>query len=283
MLALLQAAVDRRAGAEEAGERVVPALPPRQGRLAIYDERTPVCHDFACEWLINPKVGDEWQPLRSKIVIYITEEGGDFFLVFVVDPGIPKRLREASYYQSIKAAALSGLRSETGTYLQTLVVIGERRWLILPHRDVEITSRWYKVVPNGDDQWEVLIFNDEEHGRRVLAAVDQYVEILTPELIAEAELIAAEAEAERDEQLIREADEAMEQQLIRKQMKQRPSTPPRTATASENGVREPGEMDGLPAYATPLARRRSRVVSGPRPTTGARSRRAPPCSMSGKD
>jgi len=105
--------------------------------------------------------------------------------VFVVDPGIPNRWREASYYQSIKAAALSGLRSETGTYLQTLVVIGERRWLILPHRDVEITSRWYKVVPIGDDQWEVLIFNDEEHGRRVLAAVDQYVETLTPELIAE--------------------------------------------------------------------------------------------------
>lgn len=181
---------------------------PGKGGCAIYDERPPVCRDFACEWLINPKVGDEWQPLRSKIVIYITEEGGEFFLVFVVDPGIPNRWREASYYQSIKAAALSGLRSETGTYLQTLVVIGERRWLILPHRDVEITSRWYKVVPIGDDQWEVLIFNDEEHGRRVLAAVDQYVETLTPELIAE-------AEAEQDEQLIREADEAMEQQLIR--------------------------------------------------------------------
>ena len=28
---------------------------PGKGGCAIYDERPPVCRDFACEWLINPK------------------------------------------------------------------------------------------------------------------------------------------------------------------------------------------------------------------------------------
>jgi hypothetical protein len=44
---------------------------PGAGGCMIYDDRPPVCHGFACLWLVDPTLNDEWKPSHSKIVIHM--------------------------------------------------------------------------------------------------------------------------------------------------------------------------------------------------------------------
>jgi uncharacterized protein len=105
---------------------------PGHGGCSIYNERPPVCRDFACLWLINSTVGDEWYPARSKIIIVeATSE-----LRYFVDPRVPGRWRKEPYHSAIRANARRGL--STGEFF-TYVYVGSRRWVILPDEDVEIT------------------------------------------------------------------------------------------------------------------------------------------------
>ena len=54
------------------------------------------CRGFACGWLVNPAVGDEWFPARSKIVLRRESHGDIAILEFVVDPSYPDKWREGA-------------------------------------------------------------------------------------------------------------------------------------------------------------------------------------------
>jgi hypothetical protein len=72
------------------------ACSPGRG-CKIYDTRPKECRDFSCWWLINPDLGPEWKPERSKIVIVADEEN----LYLRCDPGFPEAWRKEPYYSTI--------------------------------------------------------------------------------------------------------------------------------------------------------------------------------------
>jgi hypothetical protein len=143
---------------------------PGNSGCTIYDARPPVCRGFYCEWLLEPKMGDEWRPTRAKMVV--CREGED--TIFNVDPDTPTRWREAPYYTQIKTQALAGLHRSSGTYFHTYVRVGERLWLILPDQNVELTGFAAHVVsPGGPGGWEVLGFTSMEDARQYIEKVNK--------------------------------------------------------------------------------------------------------------
>ena len=75
----------------------------------IYADRPQVCADFACAWLTDTGLGDEWKPDRSKIVIRMTDEGGGITYQYMIDPAYPNRWREEPFYSQIKHVAFAGI------------------------------------------------------------------------------------------------------------------------------------------------------------------------------
>jgi hypothetical protein len=125
---------------------------------SIYDTRPNECRSFNCGWLINPEFGDEWQPIRSKIVIRHVRDGDMSILVFHVDAGSPLTWREEPYYSQLKRLARSGL--EHNGWVN--IFVGKRLIVILPNKDVDC-GMWepsdkisYQMNWNGFD-WEVEV------------------------------------------------------------------------------------------------------------------------------
>jgi hypothetical protein len=98
----------------------------------IYDTRPQECRDFACLWLENRRLGPEWQPTHSKMVLYLIDGGAR--LIVHVDQGFPDAWRRPHYYQQLKAWARQWIR--TGPHVA--VRIGSRVIAILPDRDVDL-------------------------------------------------------------------------------------------------------------------------------------------------
>lgn len=98
----------------------------------IYADRPQECRDFACAWLENQQLGDEWQPIRSKIVLYFIDDGAR--LIAHVDSGSPNAWRERPYYEQLKAWSRRWFRSGP----KVVVRVGERIIAILPDADVDL-------------------------------------------------------------------------------------------------------------------------------------------------
>jgi hypothetical protein len=111
---------------------------PGEGGCSIYADRPLACRTYACQWLINPAtMGDEWRPTRAKMVVtYQRRTDGGYFLSVDVDPSVPDRWRQAPYYKKIKRASLLGL-TDRKRFI-TGVTVGNRHWIILPNKDVEL-------------------------------------------------------------------------------------------------------------------------------------------------
>lgn len=123
----------------------------------IYDSRPQECRDFACLWYESAVLGEEWKPIRSKIVLYLVD---DERLVAHVDPGSPNAWRADPFYAQLKEWSRRGMK--TGP--KVVVRVGERLFAILPDRDVDLGR-----VAKGDG-----IFIGERmtpEGRRYVAEV----------------------------------------------------------------------------------------------------------------
>jgi hypothetical protein len=111
---------------------------PGKGGCGIYPTRPETCRRFTCRWL-EGEFGDEWYPLKSKIVVrMIIIRPGTRVLDFNVDPAFPNRWREAPYYRKIKRQVIYGLTrpfEEGGFY--TRVVVGPRLFYLYPTREIE--------------------------------------------------------------------------------------------------------------------------------------------------
>jgi len=100
----------------------------------IYESRPNQCRSFNCEWLTNANIGDEWQPLRSKMIICHVRDGGMGKLAFHVDPGSPLSWRNEPHYSQLKRWARIGIEhNETLT-----IIIGKRVFLILADEDIDL-------------------------------------------------------------------------------------------------------------------------------------------------
>jgi len=75
----------------------------------IYAERPDGCRAFACGWLLDPSMPEEWRPDRSKLVV-MPDEDPEQVLV-LVDPGTPDAWRREPYQSSLRRRAVQALRA----------------------------------------------------------------------------------------------------------------------------------------------------------------------------
>lgn len=113
-----------------AGSWCAHCSPPRG--CTIYHTRPDECRDFACLWYDDATLDEAWKPIRSKIVLYMIDDGSR--LIAHVDPGTPDAWRRAPYYAQLRAWSKSGIRAGRSV----VVRIGERLIAILPDRDVDL-------------------------------------------------------------------------------------------------------------------------------------------------
>jgi hypothetical protein len=98
----------------------------------IYLDRPPECRSFACGWLVDPKLGEEWRPSRSRIVLVAQQ--GQNRLAAHVDPTRPDAWRREPFYGRLKEWARAAARVRG----QVVVYVGRRATVLLPDRDVAL-------------------------------------------------------------------------------------------------------------------------------------------------
>ena len=118
---------------------------------SIYESRPGVCRTFFCEWMMNPALGPDWKPEKSKFVMYTAPDGN---MTVAVDPATPAAWREARYYTDIKTNAAR--LADSGKMLT--VYTGLKLTVVLPDRNEEIG-----VLPPGK---MIRLWIRETAGRR---------------------------------------------------------------------------------------------------------------------
>jgi hypothetical protein len=133
---------------------------PGHGGCTIYADRPASCRGFACEWLVNRQLGDEWCPTQAKMFVHYNYDPlGKLGLYIMVDPSRPDAWRREPYHSHLKSWALNNLRAGR---MRVYVTVGPRSFLMLPDGAVEVTGKFHIVVPVGPDRWEARCFNSKE-------------------------------------------------------------------------------------------------------------------------
>jgi hypothetical protein len=94
---------------------------------SIYPRRPERCWDWHCQWLVDPRFGQHWYPLKSRIIVDVKIENGKPFVMFVVDPDYPNRWREEPWFSDIKTVARAGLDGRLGKPWTTVIVLKDKR------------------------------------------------------------------------------------------------------------------------------------------------------------
>ena len=117
---------------------------------------------------------DHWYPKKSKIIVVTSStRNGEPSVVFHVHDKYPLRWREEPYYPDIKRLATYGLHANTWV---TEVVVRDQLWIILPNKDILITSECFKVIQVAKNEWDVIQRNlDETDSRKPRLAGSQAV------------------------------------------------------------------------------------------------------------
>lgn len=113
-----------------AGKWCKHCAPPKG--CAIHADRPDECRQFTCGWLAMPELTDDWFPARSKIILFLSEEGKQ--LNAVVDPAAPSAWRQPIYYDQLRAWARQMAHGGPDVVVQT----GGRIVVMLPDRDVDL-------------------------------------------------------------------------------------------------------------------------------------------------
>ena len=118
----------------------------------IYRDRPEVCQAWNCGWLVWRWLGEEWYPLRSKIVISpnVSTDPRRSAIDVHVDPDYQDQWRKPEYLSQLRLLARWGLEGE----LKFTVIInieGFRKWVVLPNEDVAF-NRFQKVAKAAERQ-----------------------------------------------------------------------------------------------------------------------------------
>ena len=108
-----------------------PHCAPGRG-CGVYDTRPGECRSFQCGWLVDPKLGEEWRPSRSRIML--VSEAGSNRLAAHVDPARADAWRRAPFYTALKRWAQAAARQRG----QVVVYVGRQATVVLPDRDVPL-------------------------------------------------------------------------------------------------------------------------------------------------
>ena len=96
----------------------------------IYPDRPAQCRDFNCRYIYDPSLGEEWNPIRSHMVL--RTEGT--LLVVQVDHQRPDAWKREPYHAMLREFA----RRLYPRGNQIIVKIGARAVVVLPDRDVDM-------------------------------------------------------------------------------------------------------------------------------------------------
>lgn len=123
---------------------------------------------------MSPKVGHEWFPLLSHMILSLGVFNGVQCVTCTVDPDYPDVWKDAPYYQQLKAMSLRGLHVRSADEILLVHIrIHDRVWLVLPEKDIEITHGSYVVKLIGAGKWGVEQFDDTvQASERVNALLD---------------------------------------------------------------------------------------------------------------
>jgi hypothetical protein len=132
---------------------------PGSGGCTIHAKRPNICREYFCGWMLTRNVGDDWYPLRCHMVISLGKLGGIQTVTITVDGKYPRVWLEQGYHNQLRALALRGLRVESQENVHLVQVrCNNRVWLVLPDRDVEITTGSYIVKLVNQSEWDVEQF-----------------------------------------------------------------------------------------------------------------------------
>jgi hypothetical protein len=101
----------------------------------IWETRPQFCRDFVCTWILDPLLGDEWRPDRSKLVLNHLPTHN--VLVVMVDPGTPDAWRKEPYHSALRRIA--GKFAEMRHAVE--IVINHDTTVITPTREFHIGSK----------------------------------------------------------------------------------------------------------------------------------------------
>jgi hypothetical protein len=126
---------------------------PGRGGCTIYDSRPSSCRAFHCGWIVDARLGPEWQPLTSKMIA-VVEEAGQRIAVHV-DPSYPEAWRREPWYGQLRQWARAAVEDRR----QVVVHVRRKAIVILADRDVDLGD----VLP-GQQIW--VGAHDTAAGRR---------------------------------------------------------------------------------------------------------------------
>jgi hypothetical protein len=93
-------------------------------------DRPQECRTFFCGYLFNGKLGEEWKPSRSRLVL---EMQGNRVGVHV-DPQRPDAWKREPFYSSFKKWAAAAIQNRG----EIVAYVGRRVHVIFPDRDVDL-------------------------------------------------------------------------------------------------------------------------------------------------
>ena len=100
---------------------------------SIHADRPGACQTFFCKWMMDPSLGPDWKPSKSKFVLQPMPNGN---MQILVDPAHPAAWKQDLYYPTIKLAAAQMF--ERGKYV--IVSVGTKGFVVLPQKDVPLPS-----------------------------------------------------------------------------------------------------------------------------------------------
>ncbi len=95
-----------------------------------YIERPAECQNFNCLWLVDDRLGPQWKPVKSKIVLTTSEDG----LEVRCDPGFPNAWRKEPYRTQIGQWAEAGEVNDVAV----LVIVGSKMTLVTSNREFNL-------------------------------------------------------------------------------------------------------------------------------------------------
>lgn len=134
---------------------------PGRGGCSIYEARPQICRGYFCGWMLSPNVGEEWYPLKSHMVLSLSKLDGINVVTVTVDERFATAWREPLYHSQLRNMATRGLRVINRDDITLVQVrVGNRVWLVLPTKNIEITHCSYVLKLNGPGNWDVEQFGD---------------------------------------------------------------------------------------------------------------------------
>lgn len=96
----------------------------------VYELRPTSCRTFYCGYRLSADLGDEWYPLKSRMVLRAQGIG----IVCYVDPGYPEAWKVQPYHRQLRGWA----RRAVNTEHNVIVNVGGLVICILPDKDVDL-------------------------------------------------------------------------------------------------------------------------------------------------